>query len=168
MCGMQPELAGGISFDGAVDAIEEVVSIKNNAKETFVNATGGNGDNAVSGNLSYQGVSNPNVVEVEISRSKYPESAKHIEDAIANGQPEVLTIDRAGSKANRKASLKGIDKVHGKDLDEYPPAMFKEGGKGANVRSINPSDNRGTGSTFGHKLRQHPDGTKVKFKITDD
>lgn len=46
--------------------------------------------------------------------------------------------------------------------------MFKEGGKGANVRSINPSDNRGAGSTFGHKLRQHPDGTKVKFKITDD
>ena len=51
-----------------------------------------------------EGVSNPNVVEVEISRSKYPESAKHIEDAITNGQPEVLTIDRAGSKANRKAS----------------------------------------------------------------
>lgn len=115
-----------------------------------------------------EGVSNPNVVEVEISRSKYPESAKHIEDAITNGQPEVLTIDRAGSKANRKASLKGIDKVPGKDLDEYPPAMFKEGGNGASVRPINPSDNRGAGSTLGHKLRQYPDGTKVKFKITDD
>ena len=34
MCGMQPELAGGISFDDAVDAIEEVAPIKNNAKET--------------------------------------------------------------------------------------------------------------------------------------
>ena len=47
-------MAGGISFDDAVDAIEEVAPIKNNAKETFVNATGGNGDNAVGGNLSYQ------------------------------------------------------------------------------------------------------------------
>ena len=36
-----------------MDAIEEVASIKNNAKETFVNATGGNGDNAINGNLSY-------------------------------------------------------------------------------------------------------------------
>lgn len=36
-----------ISFDDAVDAIEEVVPIKNNVKETFVSATGSNGDNAV-------------------------------------------------------------------------------------------------------------------------
>ena len=39
-----------------MDAIEEVAPIKNNAKETFVNATADNGDNAVGGNLSYQGV----------------------------------------------------------------------------------------------------------------
>lgn len=107
-------------------------------------------------------------MEVEISRSKYPESAKHIEDATANGQPEVLTIGRAGSKANRKASLKGIDKVPGKDLDKYPSAMFKEGGNGASVRPINPSDNRGAGSTFGHKLRLYTNGTKIKYKITVD
>ncbi|WP_297425744.1 NucA/NucB deoxyribonuclease domain-containing protein [Clostridium sp.] len=114
------------------------------------------------------GGSNADVVEVEISRSKYPESAKHIEDAIANGQPDVLTINRSGSKLNRKASLKGIDKVPGKDLDEYPPAMFEEGGDGASVRPINPSDNRGSGSTAGHQLRPYPNGTKVKYKITDD
>jgi len=118
--------------------------------------------------LATKGVSNSDVVEVEISRSKYPESAKHIEDAIANGQPKVLTIDRAGKKANRRASLKGIDKVPGKDLDEYPPAMFKEGGNGASVRPINPSDNRGGGSSFGHKLRPYQNGTRIKFKITDD
>lgn len=108
------------------------------------------------------------IVEVIISKSKYPESAKHIEDAIANGHPQVLTIKRDGAKANRKASLKGKDKVPGKDLDEYPPAMFKEGGEGASVRAINSSDNRGSGSTAGHKLRPYPDGTKVKYDITDD
>ncbi|MBU3134592.1 hypothetical protein KPL40_19485 [Clostridium gasigenes] len=107
-------------------------------------------------------------MEVGISRSKYPESVKHIEDAIANGQPDVLTINRGGEKPNRKASLKGIDKVPGKDLDEYPPAMFKEGGEGASVRPINPSDNRGSGSSTGHKLRPYTDGTKIKYKITDD
>lgn len=123
-------------------------------------------NNLVNGNTKV--VSNSDVVEVEISRSKYPESAKHIEDAIANGQPEVLTIDRASKKANRRASLKGIDKVPGKDLDEYPPAMFKEGGNGASVRPINPSDNRGAGSSFGHKLRPYQNGTRIKFKITDN
>ncbi|MBD5466349.1 MAG: hypothetical protein HDR22_11175, partial [Lachnospiraceae bacterium] len=108
------------------------------------------------------------IVEVELSRSKYPESAQHIEDAIAKGQPEVLTIDRAGAKNNRKASLKGIDKIPGMDLDEYPPAMSKEGGKGASVRGIARSDNRGSGSSAGHKLRKYPNGTKYKFKITEE
>lgn len=100
-----------------------------------------------------------------MSKSKYPESTKHIQDAINNGQPDTLTINRSGAKNNRKASLKGIDKVPGADLDEYPPAMFKEGGSGASVRSINPSDNRGAGSTMGHALRKYPDGTKVRIRI---
>ncbi|MCB2357284.1 NucA/NucB deoxyribonuclease domain-containing protein [Clostridium estertheticum] len=114
------------------------------------------------------GAGKADIVEVKISRSKYPESAKHIEDAIANGHPDVLTINRGGAKPNRRASLKGIDKVLGKDLDEYPPAMFEEGGKGASVRPINPSDNRGSGSSIGHKLRPYPNGTNIKYKITDD
>lgn len=117
---------------------------------------------------STEGGKNFDVVEIEISRKKYPESAKHIEDAIADGKPDVLTIDRANARANRKASLKGIDKVPGKDLDEYPPAMFMEGGSGASVRPINPSDNRGAGSAFGHQLRQYPNGTKIRMNITDD
>lgn len=87
--------------------------------------------------------------------------------AIANGHPDILTIDRGGAKNNRKASLKGIDKVPGKDLDEYPPAMFKEGGSGASVKDIHRSDNRGSGSSAGHQLRPYPDGTRVKYKITN-
>ncbi len=105
--------------------------------------------------------------EIELSRSKYPESAKHIEDAIEKGQPKELTIDRSGAKSNRKASLKGIDKVPGKDLDEYPFAMCKEGGSGADVRAIGRSDNRGSGSTIGHKLSGIPDGSTFEIKIID-
>ncbi len=107
------------------------------------------------------------VVEVTLSRSKYPESVQHIEDAIRDGQPDTLTIARGGAKNNRKASLKGIDKVPGSDLDEYPPAMFAEGGSGASVRPIPPSDNRGSGSTMGHQLRDYPDGTKVKIIVKE-
>ena len=108
-----------------------------------------------------------NVIEIELSRKKYPESVEHIEDAIASGQPEILTIDRSGAKNNRQASLKGIDKIPGMDLDEYPPAMSKEGGKGASVRGITSSDNRGSGSKVGYQLRKYKDGTKYKIKITE-
>ena len=107
------------------------------------------------------------IVEVNLSKSKYPESAKHIEDAIANGHPEILTIDRTSAKNNRRASLNGIDKIPGKDLDEYPPAMSREGGKGASVRGINSSDNRGSGSSVGHQLREYPNGTKYRYNITE-
>ena len=105
--------------------------------------------------------------KITLSIEKYPESAKHIEDAIKNGQPRELTINRSGAKSNIKASLKGISKVSGKDLDEYPFAMCKEGGKGTHVRAIKRSDNRGSGSFIGHKLRGLPDGATFEIIIVD-
>ncbi|MBQ3650035.1 MAG: hypothetical protein II957_07520, partial [Treponema sp.] len=50
---------------------------------------------------------------------------------------------------------------------EYPPAMSKEGGIGADIRGINRSDNRGSGSSAGHQLRNYPDGTKFHYETTD-
>ena len=104
-------------------------------------------------------------VEVKIFQSKYPETAKHIEAAQKAGHPSTLTIDRAGTAANRKESLAGISKVKGKDLDEYPPAMFREGGKGASVKAISPKDNRGAGASIGDQLRKQPNGTQVKIVV---
>ena len=45
--------------------------------------------------------------------------------------------------------------------------MFAEGGKGASVRPIDPSDNRGAGASMGNQLRGYPDGTHVKIEIVD-
>jgi len=103
-------------------------------------------------------------IDIELSKDKYPEVVEHIEEAISKGQPEILTIDRDGAKLNRKESLKGIKKVQGLDLDEYPPAMFKEGGLGASVKAISSFDNRGSGSTIGNLLRKYADGTKVRIR----
>ncbi len=105
------------------------------------------------------GDSNP--VEITVSRSKYPESAQHIEDAQTAGQPQELTIDRAGSAANRRASLSGTDRLPGLDRDEYPPAMFEEGGESASVRGVSPGDNRGAGASIGNQCRALPNGTTV-------
>mgnify|MGYP001954957991 CR=1 FL=1 len=100
-----------------------------------------------------------------LHKNKHPEAAQHIEDAQKEGHPCILTINRSGTIANRKAALEGKKKVPDKQLDEYPPAMFKEGGKGASVRAISPKDNQGMGATIGNQLRKYPDGTKVKLTI---
>lgn len=107
-------------------------------------------------------------VEVKLSKKKYPESAQHIEDAKKNGQPDTLTIDRRGASSRRKASLKDVDTVPGLDRDEYPPAMSLEGGTGASVKLINPSDNRGSGSSIAYHLRKYPNGTKYRIIITEE
>lgn len=102
---------------------------------------------------------------ITIAKEKYPESAKHIEDAQHNGYPSELTIDRAGASARRAASLSGKGKIPGQDLDEYPPALFKEGGKGSSVRPISSSDNRGSGACIGNGCRSLSDGDKVKISV---
>ncbi len=105
--------------------------------------------------------------EVTLSRSLHGEAAQHAEDAIRAGKPDILTIDRAGAAANRQASTGALDKVAGKHLDEYPPAMFKEGGAGASVRPINPRDNMSAGACIGNACRGLPDGTQVRINIGD-
>ncbi|WP_436500233.1 SpvB/TcaC N-terminal domain-containing protein [Actinokineospora sp. HUAS TT18] len=110
-------------------------------------------------------VHNCGTVDVQVSKSKYPESAQHIEDAQAAGHPSTLTIDRGGAAQNRKDSLNGIPTQPGKDRDEYPPAMFSEGGQGASVRHIPSSDNKGAGACIGNQCRPYPDGTKVNIQV---
>ncbi|WP_423815646.1 NucA/NucB deoxyribonuclease domain-containing protein [Ralstonia solanacearum species complex bacterium KE056] len=52
-------------------------------------------------------------------------------------------------------------------LDEYPPAMFKEGGAGASVRAISPRDNMSAGACIGNACRGLPDGTRVRINVGD-
>lgn len=105
------------------------------------------------------------VPDVGVSRSRHPESAQHIEDAQAAGQPDHLTIDRGGAKKRRAESMRGNPVVAGKDRDEYPPAMFQEGGTGSSVRPIDPGDNRGAGSVIRHQCTGLPNGTVVHVVV---
>jgi RHS repeat-associated protein len=104
---------------------------------------------------------------IAISRGRHPESAAHAEAAMRGGQPSVLTIDRSGASARRGDALKDTPRTAGKDRDEYPPAMFREGGAGASVRSIDRTDNRGAGGCIGAQCRGMADGTKVQIKVTE-
>ncbi|MGM1023035.1 MAG: NucA/NucB deoxyribonuclease domain-containing protein [Bacillota bacterium] len=102
---------------------------------------------------------------LEFPSSRYPETGAHIKDAIAAGHSAVCTIDRDGAEENRKESLKGIPTKKGYDRDEWPMAMCAEGGAGADIRYITPSDNRGAGSWVSHQLDKYVDGTKVRFIV---
>ena len=46
-------------------------------------------------------------------------------------------------------ALQGIPTRSGFDRDEYPPAVAREGGKGAHVRYVRSSENRSAGPTWG-------------------
>jgi filamentous hemagglutinin len=61
--------------------------------------------------------------------------------------------------------LKGTIKVPGMDRNEYPPAMFKEGGQGSSVRPVTPGDNRGAGACVGAQCRGLPNGASVDVKV---
>ncbi|WP_223274363.1 RHS repeat-associated core domain-containing protein [Escherichia albertii] len=100
-----------------------------------------------------------------LDKSQYPATFGHIADAIKAGHASIVTILRNAAKSNRKLSLKGIKTRLGLDRDEWPMAMFKEGGKDAHIRHIDPSDNRGAGSSIGDILSNLPDGTKIKVVV---
>lgn len=78
-----------------------------------------------------------------------------------------FTYDKNGAAGRRKASLKGIETKKVYDRDEFPMAIFKEGGKRASVIHINPSDNRSVGPAIGKALEGNKKGSRVKIVIID-
>lgn len=104
-------------------------------------------------------------VVLNFPASKYPETAAHIKNAIENGESPICTVDRDGAVANRDKSLAGIPTKEGFDRDEYPMAMCAEGGEGADIAYVTPSDNRGAGSWVANQLDDYPNGTRVLFVI---
>jgi hypothetical protein len=117
-----------------------------------------------------EGLVNPPVTiakTITISRSKYPQSAKHIEDAQAAGHPSILTIDRDKKRSEMRRYYATKDAPVVKDMqpDEYPPAMFLEGGKGSSWRNIPEADNMGAGSSMGNQARNVKDGSKILLTV---
>ena len=81
--------------------------------------------------------------------------------------PSVLTVARDGAATNRAASTGGYAKVPGMQLDEYPPAMFQEGGRGASVRSIDPRQNMGADACIGNACRGLPNGRQIRILVVE-
>jgi hypothetical protein len=118
------------------------------------------------------------IPEIYIDSSKHPEAAQHAREAIANGKPTILTIDRdpplrkrVRDRRNQSIENSGLEPCpkneNGEDQerDEYPPAMFLENAGSASVKCIKASDNLGSGASIGNQARRYPEFTKVKLVI---
>lgn len=100
-----------------------------------------------------------------VDSALYPSTAEHIRAAQNMGYPTRLTVDREGAAQRRDESLQGVAVRSEFDRDEYPMALFLEGGAGADVAYLEGPDNRGTGSYVGWQLRGVPDGAEVRIRV---
>lgn len=102
---------------------------------------------------------------VIVDSRRYPQTAEHIKMAQTMGLPEFVTIGRSQAAERRKASLANIRVRHIYDRDEWPMAVFEEGGLGANVVYLDGHDNRGSGSSISWQMRGLSDGTRVRVRV---
>ena len=107
----------------------------------------------------------PEYYVVIVDSRKYPQTAEHIRMAQTMGFPEFVTLGRADAAERRKASLADVKASQIYDRDEWPMAVFEEGGQGANIVCIEGRDNRGAGSSIGWQMRGFPDGSRVRVRV---
>lgn len=115
------------------------------------------------------------VQPIGFSATKYPTIRQHFLDAVADGWPRILVVNRRGADARRDRLLAGFPTRDGFDRDEYPPAVGRGRGPKWLRRGINPvgwmadvayvpsSENRSHGSTMGIKLRRLCDGARFRY-----
>lgn len=107
----------------------------------------------------------PEYYVVIVDSRKYPQTAEHIRMAQTMGFPEFVTLGRADAAERRKASLADVKASQIYDRDEWPMAVFEEGGQRANIVYIEGRDNRGAGSSIGWQMRGFPDGSRVRVRV---
>lgn len=100
-----------------------------------------------------------------VDSALYPATAEHIRVAQNSGHPARLTIDRSGASQRRAESLQNTPVRREFDRDEYPMALFVQGGLGADIAHLEGADNRGAGSYVGWQLRGIPDGAEVRIRV---
>jgi hypothetical protein len=100
------------------------------------------------------------VIEIPLSRAKLPDQYRQIVDVENTTGKLVYTHDPSLARPNRLLSLRGTPVRRGYDRGEWPPAATREGGRGADVRHISPTQNRSIGASIGNRLRRVPPGTQ--------
>ena len=108
----------------------------------------------------------------KISRKKYPNHVKLIEEAKREGLPTRLKrgAGKKAAKKNRYEAQKAIRKKQGGpkegfDYDEYPYASTQQGGKGAKIKEVPSSENQEVGRNLGKFYKDNEIGNGDYFDI---
>ena len=100
-----------------------------------------------------------------LDAARSPEAA---ENAVkARGRIGILTLGRANAKARRAEALRGNPPRPGLDRDEYPLAATHQGGTGARIAYIDPSDNRSAGASFRSATSGLEDGQRFLYLVVN-
>lgn len=94
-------------------------------------------------------VTKPDTIPFFIKESRYPQIYNHHKDAITLlNKPTYLTYDsdKKNAEIRRKQSLQPWERKSLLDRDEYPYATTFEGGYGASISYVEPSQNRRHGA----------------------
>lgn len=102
------------------------------------------------------------VIEIGLSKTRYPAVLAHMETAVKAGFPRVMTLNRVGAARRRARALRGWRTRRGHDRDEYPMAFARKTWR-AHIAYVPSTQNRGAGASIGTKLRRWCDG--VRFTI---
>lgn len=102
---------------------------------------------------------------VRLDDNRWRLTTDHILDAIRSGERRLLHLDRRHADQHRAEATRGIPTRRGFDRDEYPPALAREGGRGADVRYVRSSDNRGAGASLGNQLRGYCNGQAFRVRV---
>jgi hypothetical protein len=131
-------------------------------------------------------------VTVDLNRKKHKVVLDHAWDAIKDGAPRRMHIDRKGADENRDESTGKVElwsrlplskrrkynpntgefdarrrykyAAEPHDRDEYPVAMSEEGGEDATIRYVRADENRDAGREMGLQLRGYKDGQCFQYE----
>ena len=165
---VQPDPLGFLAAEATILRLStrELLKAGTSAAALFrVSATARQAAATARANVEAAYASEGQAMVARVSRARYPAEAEHIQEAQAAGYPQILTFEPTGATARRAAATRGHSRVAGMDLDEYPPAMFSEGGAGASVRPVPLGQNRGVGASIRNQIGAAPAGTKVKIEV---
>ncbi|PQL89452.1 hypothetical protein C4S77_12480 [Apibacter adventoris] len=111
----------------------------------------------------------PQIINVYISEATWSNVYKTHQMGIAKGNPTLLTYDSDRSEARKRRraaqTASGLTKIPEQNLDEYPYASTKEGGKEAAVNSVPASENMLHGGYLGSLVVTNKMKTGDKFNI---
>lgn len=96
---------------------------------------------------------------------RFPETAAAYRSRLGRAGSTILTPDSTVAASNRRVALRDLPTRVGFDRDEFPFAATRQGGLGALITYVTPSENRAAGAWLGNQIKLVDPGRNVLFTV---